>query len=90
MTFYNPLAPLFDTTRLEIERSILGLEERLLKRKELDLQLEKDLLSQHHMYNFSRPDLPYNPMDRAYSAEFELQKRLRELRTFDPKENLHV
>jgi hypothetical protein len=44
MSFYNPLAPVFDATRLEIERSILGLEERLLKRKELDLQLEKDLL----------------------------------------------
>jgi hypothetical protein len=90
MSFYNPLAPVFDATRLEIERSILGLEERLLKRKELDLQLEKDLLEQHHMYNFSRPDLMYDPMDRVYSAEFELQKRLRELRTFDPKENLHV
>jgi hypothetical protein len=42
------------------------------------------------MYKFSRPDVLYDPMERGYSAEFELHKRLRELRTFDPKENLHV
>jgi hypothetical protein len=31
------------------------------------------------MYNFSRPDLLYDPMDRAYTAECEFQKRMREM-----------
>ncbi len=68
MSFYDPLAPVFETTRLEIERSIMGLEERLLRRKELDLQLEKDILSQSTIQRLGRHNELYDPLDKAYTA----------------------